>query len=234
MVVALGAALTAIPLLAIDNVSSAEGRSDDAKVAVLGTTERPDLALSLLASRSASWAVARENARQAALDEAISLAEQARAEEAARLAEEARIATEAAMKAEAAKKADAAKKAEAARQAAAAAAAKKATTTTKAPAKPATTAAPRASSGEPSAEAWAKLRNCESGGNYQALSAGGRFRGAYQFSQTTWDWVAGQVAPQLVGVDPIDAAPGDQDNMALNLYRMRGAGQWPVCGRFLS
>lgn len=233
MVVALGAALTAIPLLAIDNVSSAEGRADGAQVAVLGTTERPDLALSLLASRSASWAVARENARQAALDEAISIAEQARAQEAARLAEEARVATEQAMKAEAAKQADAAKKAEAARQAAAAAAAKKATTTTKAPAKPATTAAPR-SSGEPSADAWAKLRNCESGGNYQALSAGGRFRGAYQFSQGTWDWVAGQVAPQLVGVDPIDAAPGDQDNMALNLYRMRGAGQWPVCGRFLS
>lgn len=75
---------------------------------------------------------------------------------------------------------------------------------------------------------------CEFSGNYQALSPGGRFRGAYQFSQATWDWVAGQVAPQLAGVDPIDAAAGDQDNMALNLYRMRGAGQWPVCGKYLS
>ena len=88
-------------------------------------------------------------------------------------------------------------------------------------------------SGDPSGDQWNRLRQCESGNNYRALSPGGRFRGAYQFSQTTWDWVAGQVAPRLVEVDPIDAAPGDQDNMAINLYRMRGAGQWPVCGKYL-
>jgi hypothetical protein len=234
LVVALGAALAAIPLLAIDNVSSAEGRSDDAAVSVLGTTERPDLALSLLASRSSSWAVARENARQANLNEAISIAEQARADEAARLAEQARVATEEALRNQKAQQAEAARKAnEAARVAAAAAAAKKVTTTTK-PVVKATAPAVARDSGEPTAEQWARLRKCESSGNYQALSPGGRFRGAYQFSQATWDWVAGQVAPQLAGVDPIDAAPGDQDNMALNLYRMRGAGQWPVCGKFLS
>lgn len=234
MVVALGAALAAIPLLAIDNVSSAEGRSDDAAVSVLGTTERPDLALSLLASRSSSWAVARENARQANLNEAISIAEQARADEAARLAEQARVATEEALRNQKAQQAEAARKAnEAARVAAAAATAKKVTTTTK-PVVKATAPAVARDSGEPTAEQWARLRKCESSGNYQALSPGGRFRGAYQFSQATWDWVAGQVAPQLAGVDPIDAAPGDQDNMALNLYRMRGAGQWPVCGKFLS
>ena len=234
MVVALGAALAAIPLLAIDNVSSAEGSSDNAAVSVLGTSERPDLALSLLASRSSSWAVARENARQANLNEAISIAEQARADEAARLAEQARVATEAALRNQKAQQAEAARKAnEAARVAAAAAAAKKVTTTTK-PVVKTTAPAVARDSGEPTADQWARLRKCESSGNYQALSPGGRFRGAYQFSQATWDWVAGQVAPQLAGVDPIDAAPGDQDNMALNLYRMRGAGQWPVCGKYLS
>lgn len=235
LLVALAAALAAVPLLAIDNVSSAEGRASSAKVAVLATSERPDLALSLLASRASSWAVARETSRQDNLNEAISLAQQVRVDEAARLAEEARVATEAAMRGEQTKQAEAARKAnEAARQAAATAAARRASTTTAKPeAKTATTVRQAGSSSDPTPEQWHKLRQCESANNYRALSSGGRFRGAYQFSQPTWDWVAGQVAPQLVGVDPIDAAPGDQDNMALNLYRMRGAGQWPVCGRFL-
>ena len=233
--VALGAALAALPLLAIDNVSSAEGREESTKVAVLGATaEASDLGLDLLASRASSWAVARETNRQNNLNEALSLAEQARADESARLAEEARLATEAALRSEQAKKAEAARKAaEAARKAAADAAAKKATTTTKPVVKPMTTARQASASGEPTAEQWLKVRQCESGNSYSSVSAGGRFRGAYQFSPGTWDSVASQVAPQLVGVDPVDAAPGDQDNMALNLYRMRGAGQWPVCGKYL-
>ncbi len=232
--VALGAALAALPLLAIDNVSSAEGRDESAKVQVLGRTQRPDLALGLLASRASSWAVARETNRQNNVNEAISLAEQARADEAGRLAEVARIATEAALRGEQARQADLARKAsEAARQAAVVAAARKATTTTSPVARPPSTVRQPVASGEPTAEQWKQLRQCESGNNYASLAAGGRFRGAYQFLQSTWNWVADQVAPQLVGVDPIDAAPGDQDNMALNLYRMRGAGQWPVCGKYL-
>ena len=122
--VALAAALGALPLLAIDNVSSAEGRDESPKVEVLGTsTERSDGALDLLASRASSWAVAREEIRVRTIDEALGLEAQANAEAAAVAAENARLSAE--------------------------------------------------------------------------------------------------------------AAQGDQDNMALNLYHMRGAGQWPVCGNAL-
>ena len=33
---------------------------------------------------------------------------------------------------------------------------------------------------------WAALRNCESGGAYDIVSGSGRYRGAYQFDQSTW------------------------------------------------
>lgn len=86
---------------------------------------------------------------------------------------------------------------------------------------------------EVSAEAWEQLRQCESSGRYNATSPSGKFRGAYQFSVATWDWVAGVHHPWLVGVDPAAAAPAEQDAQAYALYHMRGAGQWPECGRFL-
>lgn len=76
------------------------------------------------------------------------------------------------------------------------------------------------------AEAWAKLVECESGGNYRAIGGGGLYRGAYQFSQPTWESVGG------VG-DPIDASPAEQDYRARVLYERSGRGQWPLCGRWL-
>jgi hypothetical protein len=75
-------------------------------------------------------------------------------------------------------------------------------------------------------DAWAKLRNCESGGNYQAISPSGKYRGAYQFDQRTWESVGG------VG-DPVDASPEEQDLRARILYSRSGARPWPVCGRHL-
>ena len=96
-----------------------------------------------------------------------------------------------------------------------------------------TTAAPPPAGG-PTAEQWAALRNCESGGRYDAVSPSGRYRGAYQFSQATWDWVASFANPALVGVDPIAASAADQDAQALALYNRQGAGPWPHCGAYLS
>lgn len=88
-------------------------------------------------------------------------------------------------------------------------------------------------SGGPTAAQWNALRKCESTHNYAAISPSGLYRGAYQFSQQTWDWVAGIHWPHLVGVDPIDAEPAWQDVMAYTLYAMRGWDQWPICGKNL-
>ncbi len=87
--------------------------------------------------------------------------------------------------------------------------------------------------GSPTLEQWAALRNCESGGRYDAVSPSGRYRGAYQFSQATWDWVASFANPALAGVDPITASVADQDAHAQALYDRQGAGPWPHCGVYL-
>ena len=82
-------------------------------------------------------------------------------------------------------------------------------------------------------EQWHALRECESTQNYRAVSRSGRYRGAYQFSIRTWDWVAGMHYPDLVGVDPIDASPSDQDKMAYQLYEINGWDPWPTCKKRL-
>ncbi len=85
----------------------------------------------------------------------------------------------------------------------------------------------------PTSVQWEALRYCESTENYQAISPTGMYRGAYQFSIETWDWIAGLYHKHLVGIDPAEARPSDQDRMAQSLYLLRGRGQWPVCGRYL-
>jgi hypothetical protein len=77
----------------------------------------------------------------------------------------------------------------------------------------------------------AKLRACESGGNYNAVNPSGTYRGAYQFSRTTWNSIARMHYPFLNGVDPAQAWPWDQDRMARALWATSGRGQWPHCGR---
>lgn len=79
----------------------------------------------------------------------------------------------------------------------------------------------------------ARLRQCESGGNYNITSPGGAYRGAYQFATSTWNAVAGRHFPELIGVDPAYAAPEAQDAMARALYLEMGRSPWPVCGRYL-
>jgi len=80
---------------------------------------------------------------------------------------------------------------------------------------------------------WHALRECESTQNYRAVSSSGRYRGAYQFSVRTWDWVAEMHYPDLLGVDPRDASPADQDKMAYRLYEINGWDPWPTCKRRL-
>lgn len=76
----------------------------------------------------------------------------------------------------------------------------------------------------------ARLRACESGGNYRAVSSSGTYRGAYQFSRTTWNSVAATHYPEWRGVDPIDAPPYVQDAMTRALWAQMGRKPWPHCG----
>jgi hypothetical protein len=72
-----------------------------------------------------------------------------------------------------------------------------------------------------------RAHESDSAGGYRAVSPGGRYRGAYQFLQSTWNNVARSAGrADLVGVDPAQAAPADQDQLALHLYRSAGAGPW--------
>lgn len=72
---------------------------------------------------------------------------------------------------------------------------------------------------------WEALKRCESGGNY-ANKSNPKYRGAYQFSYSTWASVGGTG-------DPADAPPAEQDMRAQLLYQRSGARPWPHCGRLL-
>jgi len=69
-----------------------------------------------------------------------------------------------------------------------------------------------------------RIAECESGGNREAVSRDGRYRGKYQFSRATWRAMGGSG-------DPAEASEAIQDRLALRLYRAEGIGPWPVCGR---
>jgi len=77
----------------------------------------------------------------------------------------------------------------------------------------------------------ARLRACESNGRYDVVSSSGTYRGAYQFSRSTWNSVASRHYPELHGVDPAGAGMFDQDRMARALWAEQGRSPWPHCGR---
>ena len=68
-----------------------------------------------------------------------------------------------------------------------------------------------------------RIARCESGGDPTAVSAGGQYRGKYQFSRQTWRDLGGRG-------DPARASEGEQDRMAAKLLRRAGTGPWPNCG----
>ncbi len=73
------------------------------------------------------------------------------------------------------------------------------------------------------AEALARLRACESGGNY-ANKNNPKYRGAYQYDYSTWANYQGFY-------DPADAPPAVQDEKAWETYKRRGWQPWPSCSR---
>lgn len=78
-------------------------------------------------------------------------------------------------------------------------------------------------SGSRCADQMACIRECESHGDYGAVSSGGTYRGAYQFDQAAWESVGGTG-------DPAAAPPEEQDARAAALYSQRGSSPWPNCG----
>jgi hypothetical protein len=73
----------------------------------------------------------------------------------------------------------------------------------------------------------AAIAQCESGGDPTAISAGGHYRGKYQFTRSTWAAMGGSG-------DPAAAPADEQDRRAAALLAARGTAPWPVCGRGLS
>ncbi len=73
--------------------------------------------------------------------------------------------------------------------------------------------------------ALAKLRACESGGNYQ-INTGNGFYGAYQYDVGTWGNYGGYA-------NASQAPPAVQDQKARETYVARGWSPWPSCGASL-
>jgi len=72
-----------------------------------------------------------------------------------------------------------------------------------------------------------RAHESDTAGGYEALGSGGMYRGAYQFTQSTWDRTAAHAGyPWLIGVDPATATPYEQDVMAWELYIWQGTAPW--------
>lgn len=96
------------------------------------------------------------------------------------------------------------------------------TSTTAPPPPPTTTTRPPARVAVASGDRFDALAQCESGGDPRAVSSSGTYRGAFQFSLSTWHSI-GRTG------DPIDYSYGEQKAAAIDLQARDGWGQWPAC-----
>ena len=85
-----------------------------------------------------------------------------------------------------------------------------------------TASAATSTSSSSASSALAKIKSCESGGNYQAVNASSGASGAYQFLDMVW-----QSTDAGVGYASADAAPEHvQDAAAVELYSEWGTFPW--------
>lgn len=91
---------------------------------------------------------------------------------------------------------------------------------------------PRTPIQKPLAAILACIARYESGGNYRAVSPDGKYRGAFQFDQPTWNAVAARTnRRRWVGIQPDRAPRAIQDAMAAALYQDRGLQPWSTTVR---
>jgi len=73
---------------------------------------------------------------------------------------------------------------------------------------------------------WAReTSECESGHDPDAIGGGGTYRGAFQFTEDTWE-----ASPKTPGGDPTAYDYRTQAVVAVALKNRDGAQHWPVCG----
>ncbi len=78
----------------------------------------------------------------------------------------------------------------------------------------------------PENKRWARrVSECESGKDPEAIGAGGLYRGAFQFSLSTW-----RSSPKSPGGDPIAYSYKTQAFVAVRLKGRAGSSPWPNCG----
>ena len=78
-------------------------------------------------------------------------------------------------------------------------------------------------SGSGTSSELSRIAQCESGGNPDAVSPTGEYRGKYQFSRATWRSLGGSG-------DPAAAPRHEQTWRAWLLLSRHGSAHWPVCG----
>jgi hypothetical protein len=71
----------------------------------------------------------------------------------------------------------------------------------------------------------ARVAECESGKDANAVALNGRYRGAFMFTRDAW-----KTSPKTPGGDPIDYSYRTQAVVAVHLKKRDGTRPWPVCG----
>ncbi|KAB2859068.1 MAG: hypothetical protein F9K43_24085, partial [Bauldia sp.] len=71
----------------------------------------------------------------------------------------------------------------------------------------------------------ARVAQCESGRDPNAVALQGRYRGAFMFTRDAW-----KTSPKSPGGDPIDYSYRTQAVVAVHLKKRDGTRPWPVCG----